>query len=366
MRKRRFRTWIFACLAAGLLVVLYLLYAFFWRGMGEPNPKQNFTNTDPALYKTEKQLKRMVSLRFRKLSKQVRRMYVIPGLKTAESLQGEFRAPAVCTSMTPQGLCVTEQYLFISAYCHTGRHNSVLFMLDRTTGEYIKTIVLGSRAHVGGIAYDPEHRNVWVAGGVNGVAKAGCYTLDSLVEYDIHGNEPLPAFRNYTLSSIARNSYMTYAERALLVGLFRKNGESVLEWFRLAEDGGLSTNPELMNLLRQNLPDDDGDDIVETDFSAITSSIIQGISYDPPWLLFSKSYGIFDSAIQVHGWAEGRASFRNHEADQEVRFPQKLEQICVADGELYCLFESAAYAYSAQPALKVDRILVFDLADILA
>ena len=39
-------------------------------------------------YKTEKQLKRMVSLRFRKLSKQVRRMYVIPGLKTAESLQG--------------------------------------------------------------------------------------------------------------------------------------------------------------------------------------------------------------------------------------------------------------------------------------
>jgi hypothetical protein len=44
-------------------------------------------------------------------------------------------------------------------------------------------------------------------------------------------------------------------------------------------------------------------------------------------------------------------------------FPQKMEQIYVYDGKLYCLFESAAYAYRAQPALKVDRIMIFDAED---
>ena len=33
--------------------------------------------------------------------------------------------PAVCTTMTPQGLAVTEDYVFVSAYCHAKKHNSV-------------------------------------------------------------------------------------------------------------------------------------------------------------------------------------------------------------------------------------------------
>jgi hypothetical protein len=42
-----------------------------------------------------------------------------------------------------------------------------------------------------------------------------------------------------------------------------------------------------------------------------------------------------------------------------------MEQIYVYDGKLYCLFESAAYAYRAQPALKVDRVMIFDEKDLL-
>jgi hypothetical protein len=42
-----------------------------------------------------------------------------------------------------------------------------------------------------------------------------------------------------------------------------------------------------------------------------------------------------------------------------------MEQICACDDLLYCLFESAAYAYRSQPLLRLDRIMVFNLRDIL-
>ena len=345
-------------MAAAAVIVLYLLYAFFWRGIREPATKRSATSTKPVLYRTEKQMKRIMGLRFRTLSRKVKRSYVIPGLKAAESLQGEFRALVMCTSMTPQGLCVTEDYLFITAYCHTGKHNSVLFMLDRVTGDYIKTIILGGKAHVGGAAYDPVHRNVWISGGTGDVAKAVCYSLESLEEYDSSSHEPLTAVHNYTLASIARSSYMTYVDGFLLVGLFRRNGRAELEWFRIAEDGGLYTK-----LLTSY---DEQHEIVMMDYMSTTPESIQGLAYEEPEYLFSKSYGIFDSIVRGFRTDEIETDFMIEEAVFAKRFPQKLEQICVADGEFYCLFESAAYAYSMQPAIKIDRVLVFDLADILS
>ena len=58
-------------------------------------------------------------------------------------------------------------------------------MLDRRTGEFIKEIPLRSRAHVGGLAYDPVNRNLWVSGGSAGAAKAIAYSIDSLENYSL-------------------------------------------------------------------------------------------------------------------------------------------------------------------------------------
>src|SRR5699024_4818293 len=89
--------------------------------------------------------------------------YIIPGLNGTQTCTPAGTA-AFCTSMTPQGLAVTKDYLFISAYCHTGQHNSVLYMIDKHTHTFIKEIVLPGRSHVGGLAYDPVHQNLWVSG----------------------------------------------------------------------------------------------------------------------------------------------------------------------------------------------------------
>ncbi len=93
----------------------------------------------------------------------------------------------ICSAMIPQGVCTADQYILITAYCgadkyrdslrHVGAHstnkkilaqekdhvthNSVIYVLAKSSGRYLTTIVLPDQNHVGGIAFDGE--NIWIA-----------------------------------------------------------------------------------------------------------------------------------------------------------------------------------------------------------
>lgn len=334
----------------------YAVYVFVLRGQSETAARSRRTNTNAVYYKTQNKMLSAMSLRFPNLTPLVQDSVTIPGMRQAEALEGQFRALTTCTSMTPQGMTVTEKYIFISAYCHTHKHNSDLFMIDRRTKKLIKTIALGTRAHVGGMAYDSRHRIVWVSGGTKGAAKAIGYELTALENYDIKDMKPARAKFNYTLATITRNSYMTYADNALYIGYYTKSGLSELERFNLTDEGGLKAQIYVdYDTLHES---------VVADFSAVTSGRVQGAAKENPFLYLSKSYGIDDSALQIYQVDENSNRFEDKDADKVWRFPQKLEQICAADGKLYCLFESSAYAYRAQPALIIDRVLVFRTSDL--
>ena len=76
--------------------------------------------------------------------------YIIPGLKyTRTFLSAQGSKKAVCTSMTPQGLAITPEYVLISAYCHTGKHNSVIYVINKETHRFIKEVVLPGTAPCG-------------------------------------------------------------------------------------------------------------------------------------------------------------------------------------------------------------------------
>lgn len=354
-KKKRWR--ITLLIFAGFLVMVLLggiwgYDVFVARGRTEEPTRRTRTNTDAVLYKSEKQLKRQLSYRFPGLADKLERTIVVPGMKATEALQSGFAVKTMCTSMTPQGMCVTEKYIFISAYCATHRHNSTLYMIDKKSGRLIKTIALGTRAHVGGVAYDPDHKIVWVSGGTKGTAKAIGYTLDSLVNYRINRRQPVEAEFNYTLATIERNSYMMYADHALYIGYFSADGLSELERFNLTAKGGLKA---------QIFTDyDELHESVVADHSYVTGRRAQGVAKSSPYLLLSKSYGIFDSSLLAFQMAVKGDQLKDGNADMKSRFPQKMEQICVSDGKLYCLFESEAYAYRAQPFLVMDRVLVFN------
>ena len=356
-RRRPVRKWKIAlCIIAAALAV-YVLYVFQIRGWREPRTRRTETNREAAVYRSEKTMKQMMSIGFPSLASRIKRTYVVPGMKATKTLLGEFRASTMCTSMTPQGMCVTEDYLFISAYCHTMKHSSVFYMMAREDGRLIKTIPLGMLAHVGGMAYDPENRIVWVSGGTLGAAKAVGYRLEDLEAYEEDSRAPAAAVYNYTLATMTKNSYMSYWENMLVIGIFSLRGLSEVSWFDLTEEGGLYS---------QIFEDyDPVHESVAADYTAVTSGEIQGVSIAGRHLFFSKSYGPLDSVFQIFEYEPFGERFLDEDAVKELRFPQKLEQIYVADGELYCLFESQAYAYRAQPLLAVDRVLVFDIDDIL-
>jgi len=47
-----------------------------------------------------------------------------------------------------------------------------------------------------------------------------------------------------------------------------------------------------------------------------------------------------------------------------IKFPHYLEQIVVEKGQLYCLFESGAWAYR-QKGGSIDEVVVLDLGTLL-
>lgn len=351
---------IIALILSFLLLIVtvgpWALYVFLLRGQDEPASKSGKTNAGAVRYRTEREMTSRMKWRFPELASLVQDSIVIPGMRRSEALQGQFHALTMCTSMTPQGMTVTENYIFISAYCHTHKHNSNLFMIDRRTKKLIRTIALGTKAHVGGMAFDSRNRIIWVSGGTKGAAKAIGYDLTALETYDIQEMEPARARFNYTLATITRNSYMTYADNALYIGYYTTSGLSELERFDLTDEGGLKAQIYVdYDTLHES---------VVADSSAVTSGRVQGASKNQPFLYLSKSYGIEDSILQIYQIDENSNRFQDQNADRVWRFPQKLEQICVSDGKLYCLFESSAYAYRAQPCLIIDRVLVFRAADL--
>ncbi len=91
---------------------------------------------------------------------------VIPGIK--QTNQGNKQ---VCHDMVPQGICTTNEYILISAYCHENKHKPVIYVMDKRSCKYKTTILLSvenneglkiKNAHVGGLAFYNDY--VYIAG----------------------------------------------------------------------------------------------------------------------------------------------------------------------------------------------------------
>ena len=142
---KRFRRRLAAFLIVAAIGTGYWYYAWEYRAETEPETELTETNTDPV-YTMERYLRTL------KRNSTVYEYacdedeadeeygtYVVPGLKATRTIQYKKEGtPHVCTSMTPQGLAITEDYVLISAYCRTKEHNSVIYVIDKKTHEYVK------------------------------------------------------------------------------------------------------------------------------------------------------------------------------------------------------------------------------------
>ena len=363
-RKKKWKKRIFWIQILFMLLVLagsYCAYAFIYRGRNEPPTKRKTTSQEAAFYTLRGQIQMLsqkealMAFAFEDRKKEREYgTYIIPGLKSTRTLlTSEGDMPAICTSMTPQGLAVTENYVFVSAYCHTKKHNSVIYMINKETHRFIKEIVLPGQPHVGGLAYDSEHQVLWYSSNTQELAQAVSLTMDTIEAYDYdESRHPIDVNQISSLYGIVRDSFMTFYEGCLYVGCFTKYTESAIARYPVDNQGKLiRTSDESLGM--------NFDMAVPLDYSTISEQA-QGMTFYNDKLLLSHSYGILPSRVVFYEKSDKRLYVDENSAIS-YRFPERIEQIFVDGDDLYVLFESAAYAYSAASVNIVDRVLKLNI-----
>lgn len=294
--------------------------------------------------------------------------YEIPGLR--ETCVGE----EICTAMIPQGICVTGQYVLITAYCGEAKykeglkhmrahsankkllakershetHNSVIYVLAKESGRYLTTIVLPDRNHVGGIAFDGA--NIWIAKSTdNELSVLPASVLDAAV---------LSGEKSYTLACYAENiplaskaSFVFTHEGQVWIGVCtsRDVGLGMLRGYEIS--GSLADKDLSLSLVHQlEIPAyANGAAMAERDGSLyLAVNINKGRLKNGEVKLYEVELG-----ESVRG--------TTHFLSSEV-LPPLPEDICVDDGKVYTLFESGAAAYSNVQGFRchtvVDRYCV--------
>ncbi len=292
---------------------------------------------------------------------------VVPGLKatyTLEDYRDGSAGPGICTSMTPQGVTVTENYVLVSAYCHTKKHNSVIYVIDRITHKFLKEIVLFDKSHVGSIAYDSMHHNIWVCchDDLSHFAYVRAFTLGQLQDYSFEETgKPISYILNYPIKTQKRASFMTYYDEHLYVGYFSNKIDSrtTVQRFDVATNGELIVYP---NMDKRELSEPD-----MTAFPSLKEYInggMQGYARDEDKTLILRSGGSHNDSILMSFTNRpddlGGVDLTDSQADSKEKLPPLAEEICITDNQIYICFESSAFAFRGRNAAHVDRILVLD------
>lgn len=327
--------------AVGLFVVYWL-------------KKHRHTRHNQAL---AAQLKRYSSVRQAWLAAGAKReaVLLVPGLKestaavaTTTTAKAETRLHKhadQCQAMTPQGLAVSEDYLFISAYCSQQEHHSQLYIIERTSGRHLKTVVLPKRPHVGGLVFDRATQMLWLTITGKGMGRVACVSLQALLEDET--NQPIAYQQVIELAGITHSSYLAADGGELVSGTFALKQGGVVANYPLSvlSDSGRKAPPRIKPRKRR-----------------VTTTKVQSIAFTTEYMLLARSFGPGSAELWVFS-KDATVLTRKH-ALRRIKFPHYLEQIVVEKGQLYCLFESGAWAYR-QKGGSIDEVVVLDLATLL-
>lgn len=297
-------------------------------------------------------------------------MYKIPGLYEAKSLNLVTNGIANSRTMTPQGIAVTENYLLISAYSHD---HSVIYLLDRQTHRFIKTVVLPGRPHLGGITYDPKHKRVWVTTG-GPLAGLASIDLKELEDYQLKKDSVISYHQQLALKEVSHASALTYTSGVLVVGYFTLNEYGRMATYRLNDQG------ELTIASHEKLSSFDQGERVHSGVTPVPASqfarslgswktldMIQGLTFYQDYLLMSQSWGP-DRPGKIYFFNLDKVDkfFSFKDAEFSIDTPPYVEQITAVDDQLYTLFEGGAWPYRTRNPVLVDHVIQLTIKELLS
>ena len=294
----------------------------------------------------------------------------IPGLKNTDAIDGN------CDCMTPQGICVSEDYIFITAYCNskyfvdvianapqseqrTERlekeeshpiHRSVIYVLSKSSHELINVLVLPDINRLSGIAFDGQF--IWV--GRRTAQELGVFRYEDIIQSLTNDGSSLEINYYTTLPCDNYVTFITYYDGMLWIGECNdgQTGNGMMAIFDIA--GSTDADLELIEKREYNIPEcANGAALVSIDGEtclAINSS--DNTDRDSRAFLFSVNYGTDYFSLRDY---------------QSFALPPMAEEICIEGSKVYTLFESGATPYCTLDSNKcshvVDQVCVSGLND---
>ena len=281
--------------------------------------------------------------------------FVVPGMVTTNVKVKN------CTDMIPQGMVYANGYIFISAYCQKEEHNSVLYVINSNSKQYVTTLVLVGKPHAGGLAY--SNNCLWVCTGYDdgkGQAILYYYNVTDIVKAVKRAKENTSCksvdisninYGKVYLKNQSKCSFITAKYDYLYVGEYYESEKGTLgTYYANASDGAILTAT-----LIQEVP-----------------KITQGMAWyensSNKYLLFTASSGIYNNSnVYIYRKTSSGTSYTYYKT---IEMPGMIEQPMVYSGKTYFVFESCSKYWgtlknnwastSALPAAIVGKACGFD------
>jgi hypothetical protein len=223
--------------------------------------------------------------------------------------RGPANVPGLDTTLVPQGLTYwAARDALIISYYDTAGGPSRIAVVDRNSGRYIKTLLLRTTGHVGGLGMT-QSGHLWVATNQK-LFRYPASTLDRGAE-----GRTVDSDRTY---NVPASSFVGVRGNDLWVGQFKQSGTPFAYPYRVDAFGGLE---------RAGLA-----------FPVPTRT--QGMAVTDRHFIFSRSLGE-DNDSQINSVGRGSAG-----DGPSLTAPNMAEGMVFAGGEIHVLYESGAKHYS--------------------
>ena len=301
------------------------------------------TSTDPKYFADQSAFEASSayqSLEFFRKHVDYSRSIVIPGL-TNTNING-----FASTRMCPQGITFAEEYLLLTAYDMGSEENSVIYVMDKATGELLTTLILPVKAHVGGIGYDGTY--VWVTVG----KKASVFPFNK-IRVAVESGKPYNEISFSKSCNVGITaSYLTFYDGMVWVGSYDEQKTTKLNSYYIHDE---EDEISLVMVDTINMP-----------------NRVQGIAFtEDGYLILSRSCQLYKG---LRGYMRQLDIYRPdltviHDGViplgkliRSVEMPSMNEEIALDGDYLYVNFESGAFA---KASYIVDRVCAFELNSVL-
>lgn len=301
------------------------------------------TSFEPAIYKSNKKLKK--SKMFKKYSDFTSRItlnknVIVPGIKSTNVYGFE------SNSMVIQAVCFAESYMLVSAYDTKEEEKSVVYVIKRSTGKYITTLVLPDSYHVGGIAYDGN--NIWVSTGT----AVSCFSYNAVAQAASSGADAVYVSYTARCPVAVQASFISYYNNILWVGEHKETQSSKMYGYQV-------NNKEIQPVLEQKyvmgIPSRTQDVEFINKKTIIISRSNQVSSASSKYYISRMERYKLDYSQKSSG------KIKRKKCTGKLTMPPMLEGIACRKKYLYISFESAQI--SSCP-YKLDRICAIKLSKI--